>query len=56
MEAATNPTGEIVRFEVRLPVELDEQIKALAAEGDRTKNAQIVRALRYYVANGQEAQ
>lgn len=45
-------TTDLVRFELRLPAWIDARLKLEASNGDRSKNAQIVRILR---AHYQEA-
>ena len=50
MEATAKP----VRFEVRIPKSFDEKLQRRADEGDRSKNAQIIRALRYYLDHAKE--
>lgn len=40
------PLSPPVRFEVRIPPDLNEQLERLADEGYRSKNAQIIKLLR----------
>lgn len=48
---ATRYSEEMARFELRIPVELNNALQKLAHKGDRSRNAQIIRALRYYIEN-----